>query len=171
MTAKMTVKIEGWENGSPIPGKFAFGIPAEEGHVQLSTNINPKITWEGTPAGTKSFAIICHDPDVPSVGDDVNQEGKTVPADLPRVDFYHWVLVDIDASRNQIDEGEDSKEITAGGKSPGTKSYGLSGLNNYTDWFAGDATWAENMQAMTALAPHGMTVLFTTTILQSTLWI
>ena len=34
-------------------------------------------------------------------GDDhyyVNQEGKTVPADLPRVDFSHWVLVDIDSS-------------------------------------------------------------------------
>ena len=47
------------------------------------------------PAGTRSFAIICHDPDVPSQGDDVNQEGRVVPATLPRVDFFHWVLVDL----------------------------------------------------------------------------
>jgi Raf kinase inhibitor-like YbhB/YbcL family protein len=31
-----------------------------------------------------SFALICHDPDVPSKGDDVNQEDRTVPASLAR---------------------------------------------------------------------------------------
>jgi phosphatidylethanolamine-binding protein (PEBP) family uncharacterized protein len=40
--------------------------------------------------GTKSFAIVCHDPDVPSKGDDVNQEGRAVPRSLARVDFFHW---------------------------------------------------------------------------------
>ena len=43
------------------------------------------------PAGTKSFALICHDFDVPSRGDDVNQADREVPADLARVDFFHWV--------------------------------------------------------------------------------
>ena len=38
---------------------------------------------------------LCHDPDVPSRGDDVNKEGRIVPASLPRVDFFHWVLVDL----------------------------------------------------------------------------
>lgn len=144
MTKQLTVKIDGWENGKAIPGKFAFGIPAAEGHVQLSDNINPRISWQGAPADTKSFAIICHDPDVPSAGDDVNQEGKTVPSSLPRVDFYHWVLVNIDAARNSIEEGEDSRQITAKGKQPGQQDHGLTGLNNYTDWFAGDADMGGN---------------------------
>lgn len=139
MTASMKVQIEGWNHAERIPGKFAFGVPAIEGHVALSDNLNPAIRWHDAPAGTKSFALICHDPDVPSVGDDVNQEGKTVPADLPRVDFYHWVLVDIPSSVSGLAEGEDSSSVEAGGKAPGPLPYGQSGINNYTDWFAGDA--------------------------------
>lgn len=30
-----------------------------------------------------SVVIICHDPDVPSKPDDVNKEGRTIPASLP----------------------------------------------------------------------------------------
>ncbi len=138
MTASLIVKITGWENGSPIPGKFAFGVQADEGHVALSENINPAISWSGAPQQTRSFAIICHDPDVPSSGEDVNQEGKTVPSSLPRVDFYHWIAVNIPASMNSIDEGVDCNGITPKGKSPGKQSYGVTGINNYTDWFAGD---------------------------------
>ncbi|WP_219821556.1 YbhB/YbcL family Raf kinase inhibitor-like protein [Sneathiella aquimaris] len=138
MPANLTVTIDSWENGQAIPGRFAFGVPATEGHVALSDNKNPEIQWSGAPAGTKSFALICSDPDVPSSGDDVNQEGKTVPADLPRVDFYHWVVSDIPADRTSISEGEDCDGITPKGKTPGEKPYGITGLNNYTDWFAGD---------------------------------
>mgnify|MGYP003108938900 CR=1 FL=1 len=139
MTATLKLKIDGWENGGKIPGKFAFGIPASEGHVALSDNKSPAMSWSDAPAGTKSFAIICHDPDVPSSGEDVNQEGKTVPTSLPRVDFYHWVQVDIPASVTSLAEGAASDGITAKGKPIGKNDFGVSGLNNYTDWFAGDA--------------------------------
>ncbi|MEX0583844.1 MAG: YbhB/YbcL family Raf kinase inhibitor-like protein, partial [Sneathiella sp.] len=115
MTAALKVKIDGWENGGPIPGKFAFGVPAAEGHVALSENRSPAISWSDAPEDTKSFAIICHDPDVPSSGEDVNQEGKTVPASLPRVDFYHWVQVDIPLEYSSLAEGEVTDGITAKG--------------------------------------------------------
>jgi Raf kinase inhibitor-like YbhB/YbcL family protein len=144
MTASVTVNIGGWANGAEIPGKFAFGIPASEGHVTLSDNVNPKISWSGAPSSTKSFAIICHDPDVPSAGDDVNQEGRTVPSNLPRVDFYHWVLVDIDGKKACIEEGEDCAGITAKGKTPGQQTHDITGVNDYTDWFAGDPDMAGN---------------------------
>lgn len=139
-----TVSITGWTDGAAIPEKFAFCKPDAQAHVALSENLNPEIAWANAPAGTQSFALICHDPDVPSVGDDVNQAGKTVPSDLPRVDFYHWVLVNIPANVNKITEGVASNGVTAKGKTVGLKDYGLTGINDYTAWFAGDADMGGN---------------------------
>lgn len=139
MVEKLTVTIDAWANGTMIPDEFAFCNPAEEGHVAMGRNRSPGIRWSGAPAETRSYAIICHDPDVPSKPDDVNKDDRMVPADLPRVDFYHWVLVDIPAHSTELLPGEDSQRVTAGGKPAGRTEYGVRGLNSYTDWFAGDA--------------------------------
>jgi hypothetical protein len=138
MAAKLAVTIDAWPNGGPIPDEYAFGNPAEEGHVTLGRNRNPAIRWSGAPSGTRSFAILCHDPDVPSKPDQVNKEGMTVPATLPRVDFFHWVLVDVLADVTELLAGEDSNRVTPGGKPPRASDHGVRGINNYTDWFAGD---------------------------------
>ena len=138
----LNVTIDEWRDGGEIPGEFAFCVPAEEGHVATAPNRNPTIRWSGVPAGTRSFAIICHDPDAPSAPDNVNKEGLVVPADLPRVDFHHWVLVDIPADATMIAAGADSDGVTAGGKPPGATDHGLRGINDYTAWFAGDEQMA-----------------------------
>jgi Raf kinase inhibitor-like YbhB/YbcL family protein len=130
-------------DGQPIPGDFAFCVPAEEGHVRLGANRNPHLAWSDLPAGTQSLVLICHDPDVPSRPDDVNQVGRRVPADLPRVDFTHWVLVDLKPAREGIAEGEFCSEVTAQGKpGPEAPDGTRHGINSYTDWFAGDANMA-----------------------------
>ena len=134
----MKLQISSFADGSAIPGEFAFAVPADEGHVALSSNRNPHLKWSDVPEGTRSFAVICHDPDVPGVGDDVNQEGKTVPQELPRVDFFHWVLVNIPLSVNEIAAGSVSEGVTARGKDPGKSDMGVTGINDYTGWFAGD---------------------------------
>src|ERR1700691_721211 len=104
-------------NNGRIPGDNAFCVIDAKTHVAMSKNRNPDLSWSGLPAGTRSLVLICHDPDVPSKGDDVNQEGKTIPASLPRVDFYHWVLVDLHADTQTIKQGEFSDGITPRGKS------------------------------------------------------
>ena len=144
MNHTFSIKIEGWEDGDAIPEKFSLGRQDSDSHVALTDNLNPAISWKGAPTGTKSFAIICCDPDVPSSGEDVNQEGKVVPADLPRIDFYHWVLVDIPVSISAIGEGEASSGVTPKGKPFGQKPYGVAGLNDYTLWFDGDADMGGN---------------------------
>jgi hypothetical protein len=126
-------------DGQRIAGDFSFCMPDPAHHVCLGRNRNPQLAWSGAPAGTRSFAIICHDPDVPSKGDDVNQEGRTVPASLPRVDFFHWVLVDLPATVTAIGEGEFSSEVTPRGKPGPQAAHGArQGINDYTAWFAGD---------------------------------
>lgn len=94
-----------FSDNESIPERYAFGKIDAQSHVALADNYNPQFSWDDVPAGTQSFALICHDPDVPSKPDDVNQEGREVPADLPRVDFFHWVLVDTAADMREIDEG------------------------------------------------------------------
>lgn len=139
----MKLTSASFSDGARIPGEFAFCIPATEGHVCLGKNLNPQLAWDEAPAGTRSFALICHDPDVPSKGDDVNQEGRSVPADLPRVDFFHWVLVDIPADAREIAAGAYSSAVTPAGKSgPAAANDTRQGINDYTVWFAGDAAMA-----------------------------
>lgn len=135
----MKLTSNSFADGQAIPGEFAFCIPADTGHVCLGGNRNPQLAWTGAPAGTRSFVLICHDPDVPSRGDDVNQEGRSVPADLPRVDFFHWVLVDLPADINEIAAGSFSSEVTPAGK-PGPQAAlgSRQGINDYTAWFAAD---------------------------------
>ena len=86
------------------------------GNATFSDNISPHLGWSELPAGTKSLALICHDFDVPSKGDDVNQAGREIPADLPRVDFFHWLLCDVPAGVAAIAEGAFSDRFTAHGK-------------------------------------------------------
>lgn len=132
------MQIPAWPDGGPIPERFAFGKPGEDGPFAFGGNVSPEINWSGAPEGTRSFALVVRDPDVPSSGEDVNQEGKVVPADLPRVDFYHWLLAGIPAALSGLEEGAGSEGITARGKQPGPSTIGISGVNSYTGWFAGD---------------------------------
>ncbi len=139
----MKISSDSFKNGERIPARCAFGKPHPQTHVELSENKNPHLAWSELPAGTKSLVLICHDSDVPSRPDNVNKEGVTVPADLPRVDFYHWVLVDLDPDASPIREGEFSDGITPRGKEgPGAPRGAREGLNNYTQWFEGDQDMA-----------------------------
>ncbi|MBL8318643.1 MAG: YbhB/YbcL family Raf kinase inhibitor-like protein [Burkholderiaceae bacterium] len=139
----MKLWSQSWSNGDAIPARYAAGRVAEGGGVTFSDNVNPQLAWSELPQGTRSLVLICHDFDVPSRGDDVNQPDREVPADLPRVDFFHWVMVDMPPALGQIAEGEFSRGFTARGKPGPAALHGARhGLNDYTGWFAGDAQMA-----------------------------
>ena len=76
-------------------GKMRLRTKAFESHGRISDhfsgygdNVSPALEWTDAPSGTKSFALICHDPDAP----------------LPR-GFTHWVIYGIPASATGIPEG------------------------------------------------------------------
>ena len=143
----MKLWSDSWANGDRIPERYAAGKPDGNGGATFSENLNPHFEWSEVPAGTQSFALICHDFDVPSRGDDVNQTDREVPADLPRTDFFHWILVDVPARCHRIAEGAFSRGFTARGKrGPQVQVAGFEaarqGLNDFTGWFAGNAEMA-----------------------------
>jgi Raf kinase inhibitor-like YbhB/YbcL family protein len=76
-----------------------------ERHTGDGEDVSPPLEWEGVPAGTKSFAIVVHDPDAPLV------DG-----------FTHWVAYGIRGDANGVPEG--AAELTHG-----TNSFGNTGYN------------------------------------------
>ena len=141
----MHVISDSFTHGGAIPTDLALARAADSGPVTLSGNRNPHLAWTDAPAETQSFVITCIDVDCPSAPDDVNQEDREVPDTLPRVDFTHWLLVDIPADVTEIAEGSHSDTVTTGGKDAADAPLGVHGINDYTMWFAGDedmkGTW------------------------------
>ena len=71
-----------FEPGGAIPAKFT-------GEAE---DVSPALAWTDAPEGTKSFALICHDPDAPLV-----KPGT--------YGFVHWVLYGIPGSVSELSEG------------------------------------------------------------------
>lgn len=135
----MKVWSNSFADGHPIPARYAFCAIDPKTRIALSDNLSPHLAWAELPAGTQSLAIICHDPDVPTKPEDVNQEGKVIPADQPRTEFIHWVLVDLSPEHEEVEEGTFSSAVTPRGKGgPVAPLDARQGLNDYTRWFAQD---------------------------------
>lgn len=62
-------------------------IPLDHACDKLGKNLSPPLTWTNPPANTKSFALTCVDPDA------------------PRGPFTHWIIFNIPAAANKLDEG------------------------------------------------------------------
>src|SRR3954454_11468424 len=65
---------------------FSEGQSIPEKYTCDGQNVSPPIKWSGAPANTKSFAVICEDPDAPS--------GI----------FTHWLLYDHPGRTNELAE-------------------------------------------------------------------
>ena len=136
----MNLTITGIDEGQPIPPEFAFCIPDADSHATFAPNRSPAMSWDDVPEGTASFVVLCWDRTVPTVGDDVNQEDREVPPDLPRTDFFHWALVDLGPEVRGFEAGSHSDGVTPRGKDgPARPDGSRHGLNDYTGWFTGDA--------------------------------
>ena len=139
----MKLISDSFRDGGAIPARCAFCAPDPASHAKLGENRNPHLAWVDLPAGTRSLALLCHDPDVPSKPDDVNKEGRSIPKTLPRVSFYHWVLVDVRPDAGAIKEGEFASGVTARGKAgPQAPRGARHGINDYSAWFSGDKEMA-----------------------------
>ena len=129
----LKVHVDSFKDGEMMPTKYAFCVAAAQGHTAPGPDISPSISWSGGPRGTKSYAIILYDTDgVAEQREKMNKEGVTVTADIPRKNFYHWVLVDIPPSVTPLKEGAESSGRVPHGKPATPTVAGVRGLNDFT---------------------------------------
>jgi Raf kinase inhibitor-like YbhB/YbcL family protein len=81
-------------------------IPSK--HTGEGQDISPALHWTKVPDGTRSFALVCHDPDAPLVS------GGTYG-------FVHWVLYNIPGSVTSLSEG--TREYTRGRNDANKEAY------------------------------------------------
>lgn len=89
---------------------FAAGGAMPARHTGEGEDVSPPLAWSDAPAGTQSFALICHDPDAPLV------------APNGTYGFVHWVLYDIPATVTSLPE-------SVSGHTAGKSDFGRLGYN------------------------------------------
>jgi Raf kinase inhibitor-like YbhB/YbcL family protein len=82
-------------------------IPAR--HTGEGEDVSPDLSWSDAPDGTRSYAVICHDPDAPLI----SKQGA--------YGFVHWVLYNIPASITSLTEG--TKDFSQGRNDFGGEGY------------------------------------------------
>jgi Raf kinase inhibitor-like YbhB/YbcL family protein len=65
----------------------------------------------------------------------MNKPGVTIPVNAPRMNIYHWELIDIPATITALAPGEDGDHFVPGGKPIGPGKVGIRGTNDYWPLF------------------------------------
>jgi Raf kinase inhibitor-like YbhB/YbcL family protein len=142
------------KEGAPFPSEFAFAVRDRKTRMAFGRDRNPQLMWRDVPAGAKSFALIFHDPDVPTRLEAVNREGHSFAASFPRTTFFHWLLWDVPVSVREIQAGSQSDGIVPHGKAGPSAPGGLRhGRNDFTKFFAGDSEMRGNYYGYDGPAP------------------
>ncbi|MDI3544780.1 MAG: hypothetical protein PWP68_197 [Rikenellaceae bacterium] len=95
MSANIIVKSNSFSDGGMIPAKYTCD----------GANISPQLSWDNAPKGTKSFVLICEDPDA------------------PMGTFTHWILYDIPADVHELSENLPKDKILPNGAKQGIADF------------------------------------------------
>lgn len=83
-----TFSLKSDDLGGQVTDKQVFN-----GFGCAGDNISPQLSWENTPEGTKSFAVIMYDPDAPTGSG-----------------WWHWVVFDIPGNVSELKSGAGNVE-------------------------------------------------------------
>ncbi len=113
--SEMQLTSAAFSSGGVIPSK----------HTGEGEDISPALSWTSAPEGTKSYVVVCHDPDAPLL--------------TPKgYGFVHWVLYGIPG--NVVSLAEATTDYTQGTNDFGHAGYGGPmppeghGVHNYFFW-------------------------------------
>jgi hypothetical protein len=95
--AELQVSSEDFSDQGPLPQNAGFGFG----------NVSPQLSWSGAPEGTKSYLLVCHDPDAPVLGG-----------------FHHWAVLGIPADVTSLASGAGAFGAGVGGAVTLANDYG-----------------------------------------------
>ena len=90
-----TIGSPAFKNGETIPTKYTGD----------GADVSPALVWGDPPTGTKSFALICDDPDA------------------PMGTWTHWVAYDIPGEQNSLAEALPVEKVVQGGVKQGLNTW------------------------------------------------
>jgi Raf kinase inhibitor-like YbhB/YbcL family protein len=131
--ATLRVTVAGLEDGGKLPLSAAFCAPPSVPPDQH--NISPGVSWSAGPPGTRSYALIMSDLDVPADLGLINKPGVVIPVEAPRMAFVHWLLVDIPPSITRLEPAEESNGFKPGPRPPEPTDHGVQGANVYSGYY------------------------------------
>jgi len=99
--ALMLVASSTFKPTGTIPARSAYAADCG------GQNRSPELHWSGAPAGTRSYAIVMHDPDAPVPGG-----------------FDHWLAYNIPAETHRLAEGQKLRTGQLGVNGFGEQGYG-----------------------------------------------
>ena len=91
----MEITSSAFGSGEMIPAKYTCD----------GADFSPQLEWSGSPAGTRSFALICDDPDT------------------PMGTWVHWVIYDIPPTAMMLAEGITREKDLPGGGTQGINDF------------------------------------------------
>ncbi len=103
----LTLTTSSFQDGGIIPDKYTQQVG--------DAAVSPELTWSNVPAGTQSFVLRMHDPDV-AIG------GNTT-------DVLHWLVVNIPGNRTSLPQGVPNNPVEIAGG--GMQLANISGMPGY----------------------------------------
>jgi len=94
----LDVKSSDFANGGNIPPRFTCD----------GADVSPNLQWSAPPAGTKSLALVMHDPDA-------------------LIDFTHWVIYSIPSGSRSLANNATQQSTMPDGSAEGVNDFGRSG--------------------------------------------
>lgn len=106
-TGAFTLTSPDIASGKPIPDTQVLGSYGCSGK-----NVSPALSWSHAPVGTRSFALLVHDPDAPTGSG-----------------WWHWIVYNIPANVASLpaDAGNPKKNLMPGAAVQGKTDFGTPG--------------------------------------------
>lgn len=90
--ADFNLRSGDFKSNGELDNKFVY-----QGMGCHGENVSPSLNWSGAPAGTKSYALLVHDPDAPTGG----------------AGWWHWIVYNIPPTATALAQGAGTKEGAA----------------------------------------------------------